>query len=209
MGWFGRGGKSAAPGYTRQESEAVRKLYEPNAPFAPRSKPEVEALVAALARKTRLPRGDVDYPVDASVLASTARALEEAVAELFGGGLRVEDESAAQLDVLVGSRLLAPELRRSLASGRVAELQEGEERVFAEAYARIEVPREALLYYALGAWWGEWLVRHRRAAWWTLAAMLIEADRRADARVHLEAVIAKNEKGLADEARELLAKVGG
>ncbi|MGC4117205.1 MAG: tetratricopeptide repeat protein [Myxococcales bacterium] len=164
MGWFGKRGR-ASDAYVRDEPESLRVFYKPLTGFAEEPVPEVRKLVEALSRGAMLPADAADYPTDPTALRTAASSLESAARDLLGARLSLDDGDPSQLDLLVETHLLPTTLRPFFAKGRLRGLSEAEADTYATAREGLRIPREPLLYYALGAWWGEWLVRHCRCDW--------------------------------------------
>ena len=169
MGFLGGGRPKQT--YRRDEPETMRAFYEAPSAFEPRTPEDVAAMVEALARATSLDRRARQFPIEREVLERAASALE-AVARVDGPALDRADPSPAQLDRFIDARVISPALRPFFAAGLPRALERAEEvDAYEAAVEASRIPDEPLLYYCLGAWWGEWLVRHRSAAW-TLEAPL-------------------------------------
>lgn len=117
----------------------MHAFYEPLAPVT-ETPMGLSALLDALAQKTGLPRHALEYPVDAATLAKAAAALEE----LPGAPTR-EASDVKAFDRFIDAELIAKQIRPFVSDEQSLD--------------------EPLLAYVLGAWWGEWLVRHRQATW--------------------------------------------
>ena len=98
------------------------------------------------------------------MLQRVTAALTRAASEQFSVTLSVDDPDPEQLDRLIDAHLIDPILRRFFGELR-GDLTKEEEQAYDLAMERNRVPDEPLLYYALGAFWGEWLTRHRGAKW--------------------------------------------
>jgi hypothetical protein len=103
---------------------------------------KVAKLAEALAHDTKLPRRGAVYPNDRATLAKAAAVFARSVRQTYGVVLSVPSDDERQLDRFFDQRIV-------------------DERV---SGAR-RIPNEPLFYYCAGAFWGEWLVRHRNAEW--------------------------------------------
>lgn len=158
--------------YVRVEGAEVLALYEPYTPFLAKTPADVAAFVDLLAEQTGLPYQAEEYPVDEASIQSAAAALAAASAARFGFELSLASPDAAQLDRLINAHLVDPGLRPFLrAHGLREDLTEAEEAACEQAMTELRIPREPLLYYCLGCFWGEWLCRHRQAAWALVAPL--------------------------------------
>lgn len=143
----------------------MRAFYEAPSEFEPRTPDDVASIVEALASATSLDRRAREFPVERESLERAAGALE-AVARAEGPPVDRADPSPAQLDRFIDARVISPALRPFFAAGLPRRLERPEEEdAYGAAVETSRIPDEPLLYYCLGAWWGEWLVRHRSAAW--------------------------------------------
>ncbi|MHB0972565.1 MAG: tetratricopeptide repeat protein [Thermoanaerobaculia bacterium] len=157
---------NAVAPYGRNEPASFKEFYKPYADYLDASPDHITALVDKLAASTHLPRHDETYPIARETVRATAKAFESAVREQYGVAISVDDADPGQLDRLVNAHLIEPELRPYF-DGIV--LRENLDDVASEKYAQLvdahRIPNEPLLYYAMGAFWGEWMVRHRLAQW--------------------------------------------
>jgi tetratricopeptide (TPR) repeat protein len=152
--------------YERQEGPELQAFYRLMVPAAASIPEDLGRLVAQLAERTGLPRRAAEYPVDEPTIAAAAEELVEGVRAVFGFTLDLAVDDATQLDRFLDAHVIDPALRPFFADGGPRkELGEDESRRFAECKAACRAPDEPLLVYALGAFWGEWLVRHRRFQW--------------------------------------------
>jgi len=157
--------------YVRKEPPEVRAFYKVQAAFYEKTPESISRFVAALERETRLPRNAVEYPVDNSTLARAAAAFSAAARAVYDVTLALERDDATQLDVLFNGHLIDARLRPYFEGASLRNLSESESEKYAALTEKIRVPNEPLFYYCAGAWWGEWLVRHRQGQW-TLYAPL-------------------------------------
>lgn len=152
--------------YSRVEEPALRAFYKPYADYLDVTPPDIAELVNDLASDTGLPRHSATYPVDNETLRKTALALAKASSQRFGLRLAVDDPDPGQIDRLVNGHLLEPELRSFFeGESRRSDLGSDAEERYANLVDKHRLPNEPLLYYSLGAFWGEWLVRNRNARW--------------------------------------------
>jgi len=130
-------GRTTAPRpYVRREPpEMIDRYDSPRHQFAELA-PDAERLLQIFETKSGLLRSVQEFPVESETLRNIAQAMEAASTESCG--------------VPLGP------------SGTA----EGFDRVFETSLCSAEgVPPPALLYYALGAAWGEWLCAHRGFEW--------------------------------------------
>lgn len=164
-----KGGSRAAPveqQYVREEDSAISAFYTPYAELMEVTPSEVLAFVHAIEAATGLSRSDEVFPASEEAVAGAAAAFVAAAHEVFGFELSLESEDAGQLDRFADAHLIDPVLREFVGpEGLTGDVPEEEGRRFAEALEAARIPNEPLLYYAMGSFWGEWLVRHRQAAW--------------------------------------------
>jgi tetratricopeptide (TPR) repeat protein len=125
--------------YQRQENPAAQAFYELDVPWMDPTPPRLAAVADRLAAIIGLPRQADEYPVELDSVRGAAAALVIVARENLQFELSVDNPDDGQLDRLIEQHI-APQT-----DGRF--------------------PREPLLCYALGAFWGEWLVRHRQACW--------------------------------------------
>jgi tetratricopeptide (TPR) repeat protein len=152
-------------GYVREESPAVKSFYEPCAEFMEETPEDVAEFVEFIQRETGLPRSSENYPVDPEAIAAAAEAFQKGAREVFGFPLDLDDPDSTQLDRLANKHLIDPSLRRYFKGVELRDLGEEEQKEYGQAAKGARIPKEPLLYYAMGAFWGEWLVRHRNAVW--------------------------------------------
>lgn len=151
--------------YQRKEDESIRALYRIDAPWAESIPQDLERFCEQLTRRTRLRRDEREFPVDPATLARTAQLFVEEARHIYRCPLSL-DNDAAELDRFIDAHLIDPILRPVLAASQPdagGPSEPSEE--WAEAMDQRRVPNEPLLFYALGAYWGEWLVRHQRCRW--------------------------------------------
>ena len=125
--------------YIRNEDRATRAFYKSYAPFYKQTPDTIAFFVDALHERTALPSSGASFPADIQTLGRTADAFADAARSVFAFSLDVDSADGSQLDRFIDTHLVQPQSNR--------------------------VPNEPLLYYALGCFWGEWLKRHRNAAW--------------------------------------------
>lgn len=142
--------------YARHEDEAVRGFYRTYAQTYAELPEDIEGMVGRLAKRTGLARDEAEYPADAGGVLAAAAALG-------AEGLDLADPDAGMLDRFIHAHLLDPRLRPMFLDGSF-ESNEGQ-RELAKLEESVLVPDEPLLYFALGAFWGEWLCRHAGAKW--------------------------------------------
>ena len=161
-------GPSPAPTkvYARQEDEATSAFYTPYAEFMEATPADIAAFVQQLEIRTGLLRSDVIFPSSQEALAGAASAFVAAASEVFDFELSLDAEDAGQIDRFANMCLIDPVLRGFLGpDGWTEDMPEEDVERLAKALDTSKIPNEPLLYYAMGSFWGEWLVRHRHAAW--------------------------------------------
>ena len=154
------------PGYQREEPPDVADAYAPPVPFMEQTPSDLEFFLGRVAELAQLPREVQTYPSDPDTLHRTAQALITAARETYGVPLSLQDSDPAQLDRFVNEKLIDERLRPFFAGDRGrADLTRAERRAQVSAAREMRVPHEPLLYYALGCFWGEWLVAQRGFLW--------------------------------------------
>ena len=124
--------------YVRQEDGETRAFYNSYAPFLDVTPDEIAFFVDAIHQRTGLPTSGKSFPIEIDAIHSAAAAFIDAARSIYEFAFDLESADAGQLDRCVEAHLIG----------------EGE-----------GVPNEPLLYYAMGCFWGDWLVRHRGCAW--------------------------------------------
>lgn len=158
--------------YTREETPEVEAFYTPYSEFMETTPPELDRFVGVLARETGLERNRVSYPISAEMLEAAATAFSTAALQVFGPKLSLESQDSEQLDRFANKHLIDGGLRPFFTGSTMSEgLSEEEEEEFGDLYDSSRIPNEPLLYYSMGAFWGEWLIRHRQAAWRLVAPL--------------------------------------
>jgi tetratricopeptide (TPR) repeat protein len=125
--------------YVREEDKTTRAFYKPYAPFFRRTPDDVAFFVDALRQRSGLPTSGADFPADVKAVRAAAAAFADAANSIYGFTFDLKSPDATQLDRFLDAHM----------NGAIGE----------------RVPNEPLLYYAMGCFWGEWLVRHRECAW--------------------------------------------
>ncbi len=151
--------------YQRYEDDSVRAFYELHADWSAQTPTEITELARLLAKATKLPRTAREYPVDSETLYVAAHALVRSVHDVFNFSLNLKTDDAGQLDRLAERHLIDPALRSFFRETGFEELSEERAEAYFKASEDLRVPKEPLLFYCLGAFWGEWMVLHRRAVW--------------------------------------------
>ncbi|MBI3268577.1 MAG: hypothetical protein HYZ53_06110 [Planctomycetes bacterium] len=153
-------------------ADPMEAYYRPSHAFDAKPTAELERLLAELARRTELSRAAKEFPTDRKSLQRAAAALEGAALDVFSFKLDLAGGAADQLDRFSNAHLIDPSLRPFfLGNDLRRDLDPTEKKSYSAACENSTVPRDPLLYYALGAFWGEWLVLHGRCVW-SLAAPL-------------------------------------
>jgi len=159
----GRFGPRAA--YSRTESDAVRAFYQSYAKVFDETPADLLPLIAKLEQASGVARAATEFPISPQALSQAARAFEVAALEAYQFRLSVDVADPEQLDRFANTFLIDPALRPYFDGAGPRELPEEESRGYFDAVESLRVPNEPLLYYCMGAFWGEWLVRHRQAVW--------------------------------------------
>ena len=150
--------------YQRGDEGPARVFYKAYARFYDEAPGVVRRLVSTIENATGIPRrGLSTWPTDARAVEETAAALVQAVRNIFFFELDLDNDDAGQLDTLAREHLIDPALRRTL----------DDDEAYAEIVGKEQqcVPDEPLLYYAIGCFMGEWLVRHAGARWFLHAPL--------------------------------------
>ncbi|MGB8954733.1 MAG: tetratricopeptide repeat protein [Tumebacillaceae bacterium] len=152
--------------YTRLETDEMKAYYTPSVPLTDEVEMKVEEFLARLLEESKAFRGLTGWAVEAERLAQAAGVFARVASEHFKVTLSLDDEDPLHLDAFLNQHLIAPELRSFFDGPKVKEGLPASDyeqlMMFIEGTA---IPREESLYYFLGAYWGEWLVRHREAVW--------------------------------------------
>ncbi len=152
--------------YQRKEDESIQTLYRIDAPWAHSLPEDLERFVEQVARRGRLARDAKEFSVEPAALGRTAQVFVEEAAHVFHFTLSPDNEDATQLDRFAEAHLIDPVLRPFFVEGRLREGEQGELAAqWSQAVGQCCVPNESVLLYAMGAFWGEWLVRQRRCRW--------------------------------------------
>ncbi|KEO84694.1 hypothetical protein [Tumebacillus flagellatus] len=152
--------------YVRLESEQDKLFYE-TPPLRAEGWPEgVRIFLEKLREASAAFRSVGGWSVEAEDLRRAADVLAAIAHEVFQAPLSLDDEDATHLDVFLNAHVIAENLRPLFDGARVREgLGDAEYERFANLIAETDIPAEESLYYFLGAYWGEWLARHRGAVW--------------------------------------------
>ena len=152
--------------YQRQEDESIRALYRLDVPWAPSIPDDMERFLDLLAQRTRLRRDATEFPVEPGAMARVAQVFAEEARHVFHCTLSPDSDDAAQLDRFADAHLIDPALRPFFTAGRPCAGEDGKPtEQWAQAVGQLCVPKEPLLFYAMGAFWGAWLVRHGKCRW--------------------------------------------
>jgi len=128
--------------------------------------PDVASLLEELRELSAKFRPVGGWKTDESSLREAADVFARTASSRFGASLSLDDEDPTHLDAFLNTYLIMPELRPLFRGADVIEgLREAEYETYAQFLGDSEIPGEESLYYFLGAYWGEWLVRHREARW--------------------------------------------
>lgn len=126
---------------------------------------DLSAFIVELAAQSHLPRLGPTFPTDRVTLRRTAEALARTARVTFGVKLDLKSDDPHQLDRLANAHLVDPALRPFLDDSGLRDLTDEESQRYYDLSAEPAIPAEPLLMYALGAFWGEWLVTHAMAQW--------------------------------------------
>lgn len=150
--------------YERDEGSWA-ELYKPSRPFYDTTPADIAAIAEALHARTRLPRHADEYPDDVVALHDAAVALEVVAKEACNFTLDFLEKDGTQLDRFIDVHVVDERVRKFLAMDKDGAVSKDDVQEFAAALDAMRVPNEPLLLYALGAWWGEWLIKFRRCIW--------------------------------------------
>ncbi|MHC4939376.1 MAG: tetratricopeptide repeat protein [Planctomycetota bacterium] len=157
--------------YRRGDEGPAAIFYKVYGSYYPETPSAIRRFVHAIEAQTNLPRRGVStWPTDSDTVAETAQAFARAAANLFFAELDLDSDDAAQLDRFALEYLVDPELRKLFEDGSLRPDME-------EKYGAIQeeetnrVADEPLLHYAMGCFWGEWLVRHTDSRWFLHAPL--------------------------------------
>lgn len=153
-------------GYVRVESEQEKAFYQLPAGVTRELPAKTLKLVEKLEARMARFKPITGWLLGEEELKEAAGVFAEAAREVYGARLSVEDEDPLHLDVFLNRHVIAPEIRELFDGARVKEgLTDADYERFAELINVAAIPDSEALYYFLGAYWGEWLVRHRGAKW--------------------------------------------
>lgn len=152
--------------YVRIETEQDKQYYR-TPPLLAAGEPEnLQAFLARLQEESAAFRSVGGWSVFTSDLQQAAERFAVAARKEFGVALSLDDEDATHLDAFLNQHVIAPELRPLFDGAKVREqLPDAEYERYAKRIEANQIPALEALYYFLGAYWGEWLVRHRGAVW--------------------------------------------
>ena len=150
--------------YVRGDEGPASVFYGVKARYYEQLPPGIKRIVEAVERATDLPRRGVStWPIDDRAVASAARAFVQAANNVYFADLDIENPDPAPIDAFVREHLVDRALRKTIDDpGAYAAILEAESQ---------QVPNEPLLYYALGCYLGEWMVRHCGARWFLFAPL--------------------------------------
>jgi tetratricopeptide (TPR) repeat protein len=148
------------------ESEEEKAFYNPPAPLTEELPADVRRFAELLRERSAILRPVAGWSVAASDLREAAEIFAAAAHEVFGVRLSVDDEDPTHFDAFLNRYLIAEELRPLFDGAQVREdFSDADYERFAQLIGKTPIPAEESVYYFAGAYWGEWLVRHRGATW--------------------------------------------
>jgi tetratricopeptide (TPR) repeat protein len=152
--------------YVRLESDQDKQYYQTPPLKTDNFSEPVRQFLAKLREESAAFHTVGGWAVSTPELQRAAEVFARAAREVFDAPLSLEDEDAMHLDVFLNRHLIAEEVRPLFDGAKVREgLSDAEYQRFAESIEATRIPAEEALYYFLGAYWGEWLARHRGAVW--------------------------------------------
>ena len=157
--------------YRRGDEGPAAVFYKVYGSYFPETPPATRRFVSAIEAQTNLPRRGVStWPTDLDTVEATARAFASAAKNLFDVQLDPESDDATQLDRFALEYLVDRDMSTLFTDG---ELRADAEESYAEMQEqeRNRVADEPLLHYAMGCFWGEWLVRHTMSRWFLFAPL--------------------------------------
>jgi tetratricopeptide (TPR) repeat protein len=150
----------------REEGEATSAFYEPYASFFDLTPADLVPFLEQIENRTGLARSRDTFPTDRDTVSRAAEAFANAAVDVYRFELSVQDNDPDQLDRFANAHLVDPILREFLdGPADLDDLSDEHAERYALALDRLRIPNEPLLCYSMGAFWGEWLVAHRNAAW--------------------------------------------
>jgi len=166
--------------YVRVETEQDKGFYEVGVPLMREVGGKLGGFLTSLKNASAAFRPVAGWRVEVEALAEAAAVFARTAYEVFAVRLSLEDEDPLHLDTFINLHLIPEAVRPLFDGGRIRDgLTDAEYEAFAEQLGAMQIPAEESLYYFLGAYWGEWLVRHRGAQW-TLYAPLRPLQRFPD-----------------------------
>ena len=160
LNWFKRKG-AAAPKYQRTVTDMDRRFYTADAEFYDQTPKSIAEAIDNLSKRLALPAKSETYPLSPETIAQASAAFAETLKASFGLTLNHDDPDPAQLD-RAADPLIDPQLQPFFENGKPKEIDESQQDAYDEALGKIHIPRETLLYYAMGSFHCMWLVRHRK-----------------------------------------------
>jgi tetratricopeptide (TPR) repeat protein len=154
--------RKALEPYVRQEDDTVKAFYRIKTPFYDESPERIKGTVRVLKRITGLSPTTVIFPHEIQPLQEAAGAFVEAIETCFGTRLGYTEEDLVRIDRTIDRFLLDPILD-PIAKTYHKRLDENED--YDLLATQVHAPRETLFYYCFGAYYGELMVKLRRAAW--------------------------------------------
>jgi len=153
-------------GYVRMETEQDKEFYNLPRPLTSELPQDLQRLVDRLQEQMATFKPLTGWLTGADDLARAADVLAQVAHEVFKVRLSVEDEDPTHFDAFLNRFVIAADVRPLFDGARVREnYSDAEYEAFAAKIEGSSLPDREALYYFLGAYWGEWLVRHRRATW--------------------------------------------
>jgi tetratricopeptide (TPR) repeat protein len=149
---------ASAMAYKRADEGPAAVFYKAYASYFPESPPSIKRFVDEIEKRTNLARrGSYTWPTDPETIETTAKVFEE-----LGDGLDLEDSDSEQLDRFAISFLIDPVMRAMFTDGQLTDEAAYGDLIESEGN---RIADEPLLHYAMGCFWGEWLVRHTDSSW--------------------------------------------
>lgn len=149
-------------GYVREEGAHEKVFYKSYFDFYEVTPSDTLRFIEHIHNQTGFAINSESYPIEKENLFKAAKAVPLAAKEVFGFDLNLDDPDPEKFDSFVNKHLLDQSVSQAPSdSGKT----QGSENTTGQDRLEPQVPSEPLLYYALGSYWGEWLVRHHGAQW--------------------------------------------
>lgn len=159
--------------YVRLETEQDKSFYELPKGLLTDPPDQLQRLFDRLQGEMATFKPLTGWLVGEEDLARAAEVFAGAAREVFAVRLSLEDADPTHLDVFLNKHVIASEIRPLFDGALIREgLTDADYDRLARKIEAAPIPATEAFCYFLGAYWGEWLVRHRQATWKMHAPLL-------------------------------------